>query len=210
MTVDTPAGHDGLSMIGSYAAAPMPDDLRVAAGRMVAELRGFLDGVAAAGLDVETATELRETLAAWGARLSALEVPERERVYGRLRRTRGRGQVLVPALHVLDKSDEHLEGTVCFGDFHLGANRAVHGGAISLLFDDVLGGLAHRGRLPSRTVSLTTDFRAITPVGPELTVRAWVDRIEGRKRFVRGSLHHGDVLTAEAQALFVELKSGQQ
>ena len=49
----------------------------------------------------------------------------------------------------------------------------------------------------------------MTPVGVELEVRVWMDRIEGRKRFVRGELKHGPVLCAEAEGLFVELLEGQ-
>jgi hypothetical protein len=34
-------------------------------------------------------------------------------------------------------------------------------------------------------------------------------REAGRKRFVRGALHHGDDLCAEAEGLFVVLREGQ-
>jgi hypothetical protein len=36
-----------------------------------------------------------------------------------------------------------------------------------------------------------------------------VDRIEGRKRFLRSELRDGDVLVAEAEGLFVALNPGQ-
>jgi hypothetical protein len=36
-----------------------------------------------------------------------------------------------------------------------------------------------------------------------------VDRVEGRKRFLTGAIHHGDTLTADATGLFVELLPGQ-
>jgi acyl-CoA thioesterase FadM len=78
------------------------------------------------------------------------------------------------------------------------------------MFDEVLGRLANSaGRPAQRTASLHTDYRSITPIGKELSVRGWVEREEGRKRYLRATLHHGDVLCAEAEGLFVALKPGQ-
>ena len=52
------------------------------------------------------------------------------------------------------------------------------------------------------------DFKNVTPLDVELEVRAHFEKIDGRKRFTYGALYHGDVLTAEARALFIELKDG--
>nr|WP_281363800.1 PaaI family thioesterase [Nocardioides daedukensis] len=87
---------------------------------------------------------------------------------------------------------------------------AVHGGAISMLFDDLLGWLLARSDLPpSRTAFLTTNFRAVTPVGVELTVHARITHVEGRKRFLAAELRHGDTVCADAEGLWVELRPGQ-
>jgi len=40
-------------------------------------------------------------------------------------------------------------------------------------------------------------------------VAAWFESEQGRKRLLRGTLHHGDRLCAEAESLFVELLPGQ-
>src|SRR3546814_12710185 len=65
-------------------------------------------------------------------------------------------------------------GSVTYGRYYRGGNGAVHGGAIPLLFDEVLGRLANSaGRSPCRTAYLHTDFRSITPVGRQLSVRGW-------------------------------------
>jgi hypothetical protein len=40
-------------------------------------------------------------------------------------------------------------------------------------------------------------------------VAVWFESEQGRKRFLRGTVHHGDRLCAEAEGLFVELKPGQ-
>jgi hypothetical protein len=70
--------------------------------------------------------------------------------------------------------------------------------------------LANTGdRGPSRTAFLNLDYRSITPIEEELRVTAWFEAEQGRKRFLRGTLHHGDTLCAEAHGLFVELLAGQ-
>lgn len=179
-------------------------------GRMIGSLRTFLDTLAAAAPDAGSAIELAEGLDRWTAMLEPMAVPERERPYGRRNDVVGRGQVTSPALTV-DAGDEmSIVGRVRFGDYFLGGNMAAHGGTIPLFFDELLGRLAQSGgRTPCRTAYLHTDFRSITPIGPELTVRGWVVEEVGRKRVLRGTIHHGDVLCAEAEGLFVELKPGQ-
>ncbi|APB01194.1 hypothetical protein NS506_07169 [Nocardia seriolae] len=62
----------------------------------------------------------------------------------------------------------------------------------------------------TRTAFLHVDYRSITPLNTELKVHGWVERQEGRKVFVRATLHDGDRLCAEAHGLFVLLKPGQQ
>jgi hypothetical protein len=82
---------------------------------------------------------------------------------------------------------------------------------VALLFDEVLGRLADTGgRPPARTAYLNTDFRAITPIRCELQVRAWIEREEGRKRFLAGEIREGSLLLAEARALFVSLAASGQ
>ncbi|MFC5745616.1 hypothetical protein [Actinomadura rugatobispora] len=49
----------------------------------------------------------------------------------------------------------------------------------------------------------------MTPLGEPLTVEATVARVEGRKWHLRGTLHHGDRLCAEATALFLTLRPDQ-
>jgi acyl-coenzyme A thioesterase PaaI-like protein len=105
---------------------------------------------------------------------------------------------------------QSVTGTVTFGRYFLGGGGAVHGGAIPLLFDEVLGRLANSGdRAPSRTAYLHTDFRSITPVGEELSVRAWFVSEQGRKRVLRAELTRGETLCAEAEGLFIALRPDQ-
>ena len=179
-------------------------------GAMIGRLRAFLDHVAAARLDTATVAALTDDLDAWCERLAPAAVPDREQVFARRLDVLGRGQTMTPAFLVHEADRVSVRGTVRFGRYFLGGNGAVHGGAIPLLFDEVLGRLSgSAGRSRARTAYLHTDFRSITPIGVELDVHGWFVSEEGRKRVLRAELRHGDVLCAEAEGLFVVLNPGQ-
>lgn len=179
-------------------------------GAMIDHLRHFLDSVAAAKPDAATIAALAADLRGWSDRLAPFAVGEQEQIFAHRHDLPGRGQTMAPALVVAEGDDRSVRGTVTYGRYYLGGNGAVHGGAIPLLFDEVLGRLANSGQRPrARTAYLNVDFRSITPVGVTLDVRGWFVREEGRKRFVRAELRHGEILCAEAEGLFVELRPGQ-
>jgi acyl-coenzyme A thioesterase PaaI-like protein len=113
----------------------------------------------------------------------------------------GRGHPLLPPM-VHGGDGDRVLGTVNYTDAHAGAGEAVHGGQVTLLFDEVLGAVAGTAA-PSRTASLTVHYRSLTPMGVPLTVEGWIDRVDGRKISVRGRLLDGDRVCAEAEALFV-------
>jgi acyl-coenzyme A thioesterase PaaI-like protein len=122
-----------------------------------------------------------------------------------------RGNILqVPA--ALEKTaDGHVQGIVHFRRFHLGRNGAVHGGAIAMLFDSLLGFTAAKlTRSPyQRTAFLHINYRQIVPIEKDLQVDAGIERIDGRKIFVHGRLTDGGVVLADGEALFVRLRPGQ-
>jgi acyl-coenzyme A thioesterase PaaI-like protein len=107
--------------------------------------------------------------------------------------------------------DNRVGGTARFRRFHLGRNGAVHGGALALLFDSLLGYTAFKlSESPrQRTAFLHVDYRKIVPVEKELRVDAGIDRIDGRKIFLTGRLLDGDAVLCEAEALFLTLLPGQ-
>jgi acyl-coenzyme A thioesterase PaaI-like protein len=113
----------------------------------------------------------------------------------------GRGHPLMPPM-LRREQDGRTVGTVTYTDAHAGAGEAVHGGQVTLLFDDLLGGVAG-AVATSRTAYLNVDYRSLTPMGVTLRVEGWVDRVEDRKIFVRGRLLDGERVCAEAEGLFV-------
>jgi acyl-coenzyme A thioesterase PaaI-like protein len=78
-----------------------------------------------------------------------------------------------------------------------------HGGIIAELFDELLGTVAAMHGVAGYTGTLTVRYRHPTPIEADLDLAAHVDRVEGRKAFVVGTIHHAGTLCAEAEAIFV-------
>ena len=57
---------------------------------------------------------------------------------------------------------------------------------------------------PGMTARLTVQYRRPTPLFHDLRFRAWVERVEGRRIMSRGEVWADDVLTAEAEGIFVQ------
>jgi acyl-CoA thioesterase FadM len=82
----------------------------------------------------------------------------------------------------------------------------VHGGYVAGLFDDVLGGTQALIEGPTGlTGTLTVRYRSLTPLDTDLVFLGWVDHARGRRILSKATCHAGDVLTAEAEALFVRV-----
>ena len=177
--------------------------------RMIEALRLVQERITAASPPDEVVAETAGVLEKLAATLGPYEVDESRQIAGRRMDLPGRGQTLVPVLAIDDWDEQHVRARVTLGRFYLGAGGAAHGGVLSLIFDEMLGRLANTGRTRSRTAYLHVNYRNITPIGPELRVEAHVDRVEGRKRFLTGTICHDGTLTAAAEGLFVELRPGQ-
>lgn len=208
----TSTDRDAIDALLAVGTPPGPPELAAAYGPMIESLRGFLDALTSADMSIDQADDLRERLDAWTAALRKRELSERDRLWGHWAGTDDRGQALIPKVYDQVIDGWEITGKVVFGQFYVGENAAVHGGALGLLFDDILGWLGMTvdpPLAPARTAYLKTDYRAVTPVGVELEFRARIDRVEGRKRFMVGELRHGDTVCAEIDGLWVELKPGQ-
>ncbi len=123
----------------------------------------------------------------------------------------GAGSLLMPPWHVTKFEPEGIELSVQFSRYHVGGNKAVHGGVLPLLFDSMFGMVIHAtGRPISRTAYLHVDYRAITPIDTPLTATGWLREAEGRKAFVNADLRDAEgKLLAEANGLMIRLLPGQ-
>lgn len=176
---------------------------------MIEALRVLQNRMAGAAPSREFSAEVSRTLTDLAVQLGAHAVDETGQIAGEVELA-GRAQAMIPVVYLDEQDEQHAVGRVTFGRFYLGRNGAAHGGAIPLVFDDVLGRLSNTGgRPPSRTAYLQVNYRSITPIERELQVTAWFVREEGRKRFLSGELRDGDRLCAGVEGLFVALQPGQ-
>ncbi len=187
-------------------SANLDRDDAAAWGEMASELRDVHDAVASMRFDRATVEAFTADLRTWRERLAPLGGGELEQANGRVGQVPVRGHAMLPEVTIRSAGGGRVDGAVTFGRWFMGGGMAAHGGAVALLFDEALGILAAVAtKSITRTAYLRTDFRALTPIDTELDVSAWVDRVEGRKIFVKGELKHGDVVCAEADALFLQL-----
>lgn len=114
----------------------------------------------------------------------------------------GKGNPIAPPLD-LEVADGMVRGTAVFHSAYEGPPGCVHGGFVAAAFDEVLGMVQSLGGQPGMTGTLTVRYRAPTPLHTELRFEAVIDRIEGRKTFTSGQLYAGDMLCAEAEAVFI-------
>lgn len=98
-----------------------------------------------------------------------------------------------------------IVGEAVFGAAYEGPPGCVHGGFVAAAFDEVLGAAQSFSGQPGMTGTLTIRYRSPTPLHEQLRFTATFDRVEGRKVFTSGTIHVGDRLCAEAQAVFISV-----
>jgi acyl-coenzyme A thioesterase PaaI-like protein len=180
-------------------------------GRFVDAVRALQDHARAADAPDEVITEAAGLIEKVSQLLAPYDADEWASPSGRRMDLPNRGNILQIPVDLRITEDGKVRGTARFQRFHLGRNGAVHGGAVAMLFDSLLGFTAFKlsGSKAQRTAFLHVDYRKIALVEKELQVDACLDGVEDRKIFVSGRLLEGDAVLAEAHALFVKLKPGQ-
>lgn len=102
----------------------------------------------------------------------------------------------------------HEDGVELTGTFHAayeGPPGYVHGGWIALAFDELLGMTNIATGHPGMTGRLTVRYLKPTPLHRPARLRGFTERVDGRRVVARGELVVDDVVTAEAEGLFVVL-----
>lgn len=100
-----------------------------------------------------------------------------------------------------------LHGSHVFDAIYNGPPGGVHGGVIAGAMDELLGSLCVVNEVAGFTGTLTVRYEALTPIAAPITLRAWVDRLEGRKTIACGTFHHGETLCARAEGIFINTSS---
>lgn len=86
-----------------------------------------------------------------------------------------------------------------------GAPGRAHGGVVAAIFDDVMGYVPQIVRSPAYTRELTVTYLRPTPVGVDLTARAWLERREDRKLWVAGEVVHDEEVVATGRGMFIAI-----
>jgi acyl-coenzyme A thioesterase PaaI-like protein len=116
----------------------------------------------------------------------------------------GRANPLAPPI-TLELHDNLVIGTVNFGSAYEGPPGCVHGGYVACAFDEILGAAQTFSGAPGMTGTLTIRYRKPTPLHQDLRFEGRFDRKEGRKVFTTGQVFAGDLLTAEAEGIFISI-----
>ena len=111
---------------------------------------------------------------------------------------------VAPPVHV-EMSADGLQGTAFFDFQYEGPPTCVHGGVIALVFDELLGAANIAAGSPGMTGTLTIRYRKPTPLRTPLRLEARTTGRDGRKITTWGGIFLDDVLTAEAEGIFIEL-----
>ena len=96
-----------------------------------------------------------------------------------------------------------IRGQAVFTETYEGPPTCVHGGIISLIFDELLGNASLIAGVPAMTGTLTIRYKKPTPLLHKLDLMAKMVRVEGRKAHVYGSISLDGEVTAEAEGIFV-------
>ena len=172
--------------------------------QMIDALRTVQVRVAEARPTPEVTVEVTQKLEEIAEALRAFTVPEEHRVPGRILGVPGRGQALVPPIAVSFRDPARMIGTVRLTSVYLGSGGAAHGGVIPLVCDEFMGKFANVSWLArSRTAYLHVNYRVPVRADVDLRIQVKLEREEGRKMFLSGTLQKDDTLLADADALFV-------
>jgi acyl-coenzyme A thioesterase PaaI-like protein len=217
----TPEGEPGVSDFGISTgnAAPRPQDVGAPAADVRFELAAAVRRITSAMVGLPLAESDIAVAAA-----AVAEVADRlEGAAGPGRRPRaqpdpvGKPQDFFPTSPVIgfanpvappvvvEAVNGELHGSAWFDSQYEGPPTCVHGGVIAMVFDEMLGAANILSGNPGMTGTLTIRYRKPTPLRTPLRLEARFEGRDGRKIRTTGTIYHGDVLTAEAEGIFIEL-----
>ncbi len=92
--------------------------------------------------------------------------------------------------HVND--DKSVFADVIFDESKEGGKGILHGGAIAAVLDEAMGTAAYESGKAGYTATMTYNYHTHIPLYQEVHIRAWVEKIEGKKIFAACEALLGD------------------
>ena len=191
----------------------MNDETRAASRKLTDQMRRIINRLVVVRPDAAELLAAADALSEFGDRLDTL--PSRTKVdeineaglnprdFVERSPLSGPSNALAPPMVlkiVGEPGSQHVEGRVTFGQAYEGPPGSVHGGYVAAMFDEMLG---YAQLKPGYTASLTINYKLRTPLETELSLNAWVDREDGRKRYVKGECWAEGNLVSTADGLFI-------
>ncbi len=188
--------------------------------RLAAALRPVITMTVAGLFEDEDVSEAAEALEAVSARMAGRAGPERlPRLQPDVSRppqeffptspVTGLANPLAPPVRVevVDGVGPYREilAEAWFDYPYEGPPTCVHGGVIAETFDELLGAANMVAGHPAMTGTLTVRYRKPTPLRTALRIEARCVSRAGRKVRTWAGMYHGDVMTAEAEGIFIEV-----
>ena len=189
--------------------------------RLSQETRTLIDNIIETSANADTLNAATETLVRLNTQLSALRcdesTPSPVAHFSFKAATNQPNEILpyspvtgsfnpvAPPVSVnFDNSNQRLTATVTCSRAYEGPQNMVHGAVIAGIYDQILAMLATCIGKGGPTVSINTQFLQPTWLQKELQFTAWIERIEGRKVFVKGQCEIDGNIVSTADALCIE------
>lgn len=108
----------------------------------------------------------------------------------------------------LNEEEQSLSSVIYFGTHIEGPPNCVHGGAIASIIDAQFGTLLWLLNKYCVTVNLNVNYKKFVPLNTEVQFKCNLEKIEGRKIFVKGELRSldGSILHDESSGIFIILE----
>jgi acyl-coenzyme A thioesterase PaaI-like protein len=98
---------------------------------------------------------------------------------------------------------ERVRARTAFDLRYAGPPGSMHGGVAALVLDELLGTTNYCHGVGARTGTLSVRYERPTPIGVDLDLEGWLDRVEGRKVFTVGTISHDGMVTVRAEGVFI-------
>jgi acyl-coenzyme A thioesterase PaaI-like protein len=102
--------------------------------------------------------------------------------------------------------DGVLYAKAFFGLETQGPPGHVHGGAMAAVLDEAMGGVCWMHGHRAVAAKISVSFLEMLKLATETTVESRIERVEGRKVYLRATLMDGERRVAESDGLFIVLR----
>jgi len=114
----------------------------------------------------------------------------------------GKSSGVGPLLKIWVENDEGRGEVNCDWRFE-GPPKCLHGGYVAAIFDEFLGWVQMLSGGSGATKNLSVTYHNPTPLNVNLTLKARLVSVDGRKVRVVGEMYAGEKMTASAEGLFI-------